>query len=227
MRLSMVRSYGTSACRGRGAACGLRAHTCVDAGACCSTAGLSPALRSQAAAKPVKMVVLGDSLSAGLGLPAARCVSGAAAKGLAGQGDRGRYDNAGVSGDTASGGRDRLDWSVPDGTEAVIVELGANDALRGTDPDRHPRGAVRHRDAAEGAQDRGAAVRHAGAAELRQRLRRALQFDLSGSGEIFRRAALSVLPRRRRGRCQTQPGRRHAPDAPKASTSSSRTCCLR
>ncbi len=42
--------------------------------------------------------------------------------------------NAGVSGDTASGGRDRLDWSVPDGTDGVIVELGANDALRGTDP---------------------------------------------------------------------------------------------
>jgi acyl-CoA thioesterase-1 len=42
--------------------------------------------------------------------------------------------NAGVSGDTSSGGRDRLDWSVPEGTEAVIVELGANDALRGTDP---------------------------------------------------------------------------------------------
>ena len=42
--------------------------------------------------------------------------------------------NAGVSGDTSSGGRDRLDWSVPEGTEAVILELGANDALRGTDP---------------------------------------------------------------------------------------------
>jgi acyl-CoA thioesterase I len=42
--------------------------------------------------------------------------------------------NAGVSGDTTSGGRDRLDWSIPEGTEAVIVELGANDALRGIDP---------------------------------------------------------------------------------------------
>ena len=42
--------------------------------------------------------------------------------------------NAGVSGDTASGGRDRIDWSVPEGTQAVIVELGANDALRGIDP---------------------------------------------------------------------------------------------
>jgi acyl-CoA thioesterase-1 len=43
--------------------------------------------------------------------------------------------NAGVSGDTTSGGRDRLDWSVPDGTDGVIIELGANDALRGIDPD--------------------------------------------------------------------------------------------
>jgi acyl-CoA thioesterase-1 len=42
--------------------------------------------------------------------------------------------NAGVSGDTSSGGRERLDWSVPEGTEAVILELGANDALRGIDP---------------------------------------------------------------------------------------------
>ena len=42
--------------------------------------------------------------------------------------------NAGVSGDTTSGGRDRLDWSVPEGTDAVILELGANDALRGIDP---------------------------------------------------------------------------------------------
>jgi acyl-CoA thioesterase-1 len=42
--------------------------------------------------------------------------------------------NAGVSGDTSSGGRERLDWSVPEGTQAVILELGANDALRGVDP---------------------------------------------------------------------------------------------
>jgi acyl-CoA thioesterase-1 len=42
--------------------------------------------------------------------------------------------NAGVSGDTTSGGLDRLDWSIPEGTQAVIVELGANDMLRGLDP---------------------------------------------------------------------------------------------
>jgi acyl-CoA thioesterase I len=49
--------------------------------------------------------------------------------------------NAGVSGDTTSGGRDRLAWSVPEGTEAVILELGANDALRGIDP-KVPRAAL-------------------------------------------------------------------------------------
>jgi acyl-CoA thioesterase-1 len=51
-------------------------------------------------------------------------------------GTKGKVDmiNDGVSGDTTSGGRDRLDWSVPEGTEAVILELGANDALRGIDP---------------------------------------------------------------------------------------------
>ena len=42
--------------------------------------------------------------------------------------------NAGVSGDTSTGGLDRLDWSVPDGTDGVILELGANDMLRGLDP---------------------------------------------------------------------------------------------
>jgi acyl-CoA thioesterase-1 len=87
-----------------------------------------------AAAKPVKMVVLGDSLSAGLGLPASAAFPAQLQKALKIKGIDVDVINAGVSGDTSSGGRDRLDWSVPAGTEAVIVELGANDALRGTDP---------------------------------------------------------------------------------------------
>jgi acyl-CoA thioesterase-1 len=85
-------------------------------------------------AKPVKMVVLGDSLSAGLGLPAPAAFPARLQKVLKDNGIDADMINAGVSGDTSSGGRDRLDWSVPDGTEAVIVELGANDALRGIDP---------------------------------------------------------------------------------------------
>jgi acyl-CoA thioesterase-1 len=85
-------------------------------------------------AKPVKMVVLGDSLSAGYGLAGTAAFPMRLQKALEAKGIKVDMINAGVSGDTSSGGRDRLDWSIPEGTEAVIVELGANDALRGTDP---------------------------------------------------------------------------------------------
>ncbi|HEY5126992.1 MAG TPA: arylesterase [Bradyrhizobium sp.] len=85
-------------------------------------------------AKPIKMVVLGDSLSAGLGLSASAAFPERLEKSLKTKGIVVDMINAGVSGDTSSGGRDRLDWSVPEGTEAVILELGANDALRGIDP---------------------------------------------------------------------------------------------
>ncbi|MGA2815438.1 MAG: arylesterase [Xanthobacteraceae bacterium] len=82
----------------------------------------------------VRIVALGDSLTAGLGLPekdgfVARLQAALAAKGVAAE-----IVNAGVSGDTASSGLARLDWSVPEGTDAVIVELGANDMLRGIKP---------------------------------------------------------------------------------------------
>jgi len=87
-----------------------------------------------APAKPVKMVVLGDSLSAGLGLSAQAAFPARLQKALSDKGIKVDMINAGVSGDTTSGGRDRLDWSIPEGTEAVILELGANDALRGIDP---------------------------------------------------------------------------------------------
>ena len=85
-------------------------------------------------AKPIKMVVLGDSLSAGYGLPGLAAFPARLQKALKSNGIDVDMINAGVSGDTTSGGRDRLDWSVPEGTEAVIVELGANDSLRGIDP---------------------------------------------------------------------------------------------
>jgi acyl-CoA thioesterase-1 len=89
---------------------------------------------SPACAAPIKTVVLGDSLSAGLGLSAADAFPAKLQKALKDKGIDVDFVNAGVSGDTATGGRDRLDWSVAEGTEAVILELGANDALRGTDP---------------------------------------------------------------------------------------------
>jgi acyl-CoA thioesterase I len=96
-----------------------------------------PALAEDApagAARPIKIVVLGDSLSAGLGLSANDAFPAKLQKSLKDKGIEIDIGNAGVSGDTSSGGRDRLEWSVPEGTDGVIVELGANDALRGIDP---------------------------------------------------------------------------------------------
>jgi acyl-CoA thioesterase-1 len=87
-----------------------------------------------AADKPVTIVALGDSLTAGLGLAADDAFPAKLQRALAAKGIAANIVNAGVSGDTSSGGLARLDWSVPVGTDAVIVELGANDALRGVDP---------------------------------------------------------------------------------------------
>ena len=93
--------------------------------------GAVPAL---AADRPVKLTVLGDSLSAGFGLPASAAFPPRLEQALKAKGIAVDVHNAGVSGDTVSGGLARLDWSIPEGTDAVIVELGANDALRGIDP---------------------------------------------------------------------------------------------
>lgn len=95
----------------------------------------SLAVAAAAASGPLKVVALGDSLTAGYGLSAAAAFPARLQKALAERGIDAEIVNAGVSGDTASGGRDRLDWSVPEGTAAVILELGANDALRGVAPE--------------------------------------------------------------------------------------------
>jgi acyl-CoA thioesterase-1 len=86
------------------------------------------------AAEPLRIVALGDSLTAGLGLPASAAFPARLEQALRAKGMAVTITNAGVSGDTASDGLARLDWSVPEGTDAVILELGANDALRGIDP---------------------------------------------------------------------------------------------
>lgn len=85
-------------------------------------------------AKPIRIVALGDSLTAGYGLAPGAAFPDQLQIALRERGHNLVIENAGVSGDTASGGRDRVDWSVPDGTDLVIVELGANDSLRGIDP---------------------------------------------------------------------------------------------
>ncbi|MDB5641737.1 MAG: lipolytic protein family [Hyphomicrobiales bacterium] len=89
-----------------------------------------------AANGPIQLVVLGDSLSAGYLLPQEAAFPAVLEKALRGAGVDVDVANAGVSGDTSRGGLERLDWAVPDGTQAVILELGANDMLRGQDPAR-------------------------------------------------------------------------------------------
>ena len=77
---------------------------------------------------------MGDSLSAGYQLAASEAFPAQLERALKARGVAVEIANAGVSGDTSSGGLARLDWSVPDGTDAVILELGANDMLRGIEP---------------------------------------------------------------------------------------------
>ncbi|WP_099866972.1 arylesterase [Pararhizobium haloflavum] len=89
---------------------------------------------SMAQGEPLQIVGFGDSLMAGYQLPADQAFPVRLEAALRERGHDVEIANAGVSGDTTSAGLSRLDWSVPDGTDGVILELGANDALRGIDP---------------------------------------------------------------------------------------------
>ncbi|MFC3692764.1 arylesterase [Chenggangzhangella methanolivorans] len=89
---------------------------------------------ASSAAQPIKLVAFGDSLTAGYGVGPADAFPVKLAAALKAKGRDVAISNAGVSGDTASGGADRVDWSVPEGTQGVILSLGANDMLRGVDP---------------------------------------------------------------------------------------------
>jgi acyl-CoA thioesterase-1 len=86
--------------------------------------------------QPVRIVALGDSLVAGFQMPAADAFPAQLERALKARGHAAVVINAGVSGDTTASALERLAWAVPERTDAVIVELGANDALRGLDPTR-------------------------------------------------------------------------------------------
>ncbi|WP_214476502.1 arylesterase [Mesorhizobium sp. dw_380] len=90
---------------------------------------------SSSRAEPFKIVGFGDSLMAGFGLGPDQGFTDKLQAALRAKGHDVTVADAGVSGDTTSGGLARLDWSVPDGTQLVILELGANDMLRGIAPD--------------------------------------------------------------------------------------------
>jgi acyl-CoA thioesterase I len=107
----------------------------VAAAVCSAALSAATDVPRAAAQAPVKVVALGDSLTAGYGLPDKDGFVPSLQAALAAKGIDASIANAGVSGDTAADGLARLDWSVPAGTGAVIVELGANDMLRGLKPD--------------------------------------------------------------------------------------------
>ncbi len=86
------------------------------------------------ATRPTRIVVLGDSLVAGFQLKASDAFPAQLERALKARGHSVEIINAGVSGDTTAGGLERLKWAIPDATDVVILELGANDALRGLDP---------------------------------------------------------------------------------------------
>jgi acyl-CoA thioesterase-1 len=90
--------------------------------------------QSPASAAPVKLLVLGDSLTAGYGLPHDDGFQARLAVALKTHGIDVTMVDGAVSGDTSAGGLARLDWVLADGADAAIVELGANDGLRGLDP---------------------------------------------------------------------------------------------
>ncbi|MFQ5955963.1 MAG: arylesterase [Kiloniellales bacterium] len=102
-----------------------------------NTAALALALATGVAAagqQTLRLVVFGDSLTAGYGLPAAAAFPAQLERALTARGLDVVVVNAGVSGDTTAGGLARLDWTLAEGPDALILALGANDALRGIDP---------------------------------------------------------------------------------------------
>jgi acyl-CoA thioesterase-1 len=102
----------------------------------CLIAALAATAAETKAPRPLRIVVFGDSLVAGFGLKPSQAFPAQLERTLTARGHAVEVINAGVSGDTTASGLERVAWAVPEGTDAVIVELGANDALRGLDPGR-------------------------------------------------------------------------------------------
>jgi acyl-CoA thioesterase-1 len=94
----------------------------------------SAAVARAEAARPVRIVAFGDSLSSGYGLKPSQAFPAQLQRELKARGHDVLVANAGVAGDTTAAALERLAWAVPEGTDAVILEFGGNDALRGIDP---------------------------------------------------------------------------------------------
>jgi len=89
---------------------------------------------ARAQGRELRLLVLGDSITAGYGLPRDQALPARLEAALRARGRNVRVQDAGVSGDTTAGGRARLDWALAENPDAAIVALGGNDALRGLAP---------------------------------------------------------------------------------------------
>jgi acyl-CoA thioesterase I len=113
----------------------LRMLTAAALSLAATTLSLLSSPASEAETREPVIVALGDSLTSGLGLPETEAFPAKLEQALRARGQKVKVMNAGVSGDTAAAGLARLDWSIPEDANAVIVEFGANDALQGLPPD--------------------------------------------------------------------------------------------
>ena len=162
-----------------------------------------------AAAQERVIVAFGDSLTAGLGVPAEQSYPSRLAERLTAEGYRYRVVNAGVSGDTTAGGLRRVDWALRLKPEIIILELGANDALRG-----QGLAAVR-----ANVDQLVARFQAAGAQVLVAGMRLPPNYGPRYGGEfqrifeeVARRRADALLPRGCSRSAPAQPGRRHPSD---------------
>ncbi len=126
--LAIVLALTASGCSGAGDPDARAVETPADAAAPAQVA--ETASETTAASRP-RIVFLGDSLTAGLGLPPSQSVPSLAQVRLDREGYSYEVVNAGVSGDTSAGGVRRLEWSLAGDVEVLVIELGANDGLRG------------------------------------------------------------------------------------------------
>lgn len=133
----------------------------------------------------MRVLVLGDSLTAGYGLDEKDALTSQLQAALQAQGANVVIINGGVSGDTSAGGRARIDWLLASPVDAVMVELGANDGLRGLDP-AQTRDNIDWILAYLKSKTANFVDRHAGPAEFGCGLWGGVQFDLSRSGAQIR-----------------------------------------
>ena len=147
-----------------------------------------------AAARTLRLVALGDSLTAGLGLPPGKAFPDRLEAALRAKGWDVKVVNAGVSGDTAADGLARYDWSVPKDADALIVEFGGNDMLRGMQPEATKTTLAAILDKARAAHLPTLLAGMRAAPNLGDEYAAPVLRHLSGLGENLRCSALPVLP---------------------------------